>query len=1088
MLRLVALRISLFAVPFALASTTSMVVGQTVFDAPPTAIPDNFSLDSGDVLNVAEGGLVGTQLRANDGSIVNVEGGTIGLGFRANSGSKVIVSGGNVGAVDNALIDSFSSLPGSSLTVSGGTLGDGAEIGGTGAFSGGSVGRQFRAVQGSTVAFTGADFKLNGVPFSEAAITIDRFTDPNAVFSGTFADGTAFIYSPLGYNRGDELHSVTLTSVPVSAADLTPRVIASDATGSVAGMRSGQLFAVKLGGRLPRNFSVVEATLSIEGGDVGRNLEVTGGAVNISGGSIGDYFYAYPGSTVDINGGSVGFRLEAFASEVNITGGEVGNNFIAHPGSIVKVSGGRVGNMVASAGTVTHISGGRVGTGNNLNFSLLAESGSKVQVTGGGLGQAFAARAGSTVELVGGEFQLNGAAFIGSQITLGAGDIFTGTLGDGSPFVFSPLTGDDLHGVALTPAALPAIDLSPSVVDSPQTDIPSGLRTGQALTVVAGGVLPVNFAVVNATLNVAGGVVGGGVKISNGTVNLTGGILGGRSSISSLAVNSFSSGVDIIDSVVNMSGGFLGERSSVRRGGVLSVTGGSIGTKFNAFEGSQVTLAGGSVGPDFQTLEGSHVELLGADFKLNGQDYFENEITLDVRGGALDVFSGILSDGSPFIFSPEANPLGDELRAVKVTRTPLPVADHTPKVLATPLQEEPNGLRPGQTMTVVEGGALPDNFTAIGATLNVTGGRVGSFAEVLNSTVRISGGEVDSWFQAHNSEVEIIGGKVGAQFSAFPGTRVTIDGASVGGLRVYKNASAEIRGGAEIESSVQVLSGELTLVDGHIRGGLSGAGKLSILGGTIEQTFQIDSGEAEISGGSFGGLFFVNNSVVTIKDGSFDGRLLSYYPSRIDIEDGAFSRDVWNRRGTINIAGGVFADDIVNGDGASNGLAGTISIAEGTFLGDLVNSSGTAHITGGDFAGDILNGSAYAREVSTLNISGGSFDGTFTALKGSVVNIFGSAFYLDGVLLTGLTPYDAFVVHERERTLSGTLADGSLFSFDLNPTGGSGLDLFSADARLTVTLVPEPSMALLAAFAGCLLLFSSARARGQRLTAYGNDT
>ncbi|CAE7240131.1 unnamed protein product [Symbiodinium sp. CCMP2456] len=1018
-----------------------------------SSIGDRQSIGTDTTLNVLDGGTVGHSFTAGtfDGKsadvLINVSGGDVGLALKLYAGTSMSISSGSVGVVEGALVGTLTAYSGSNIDISGGTIGDG-----------------FVANAGSNVRFAGG-----------------------TVFSGTLADGSTFAFLG-GAQYGDTLQAVTLTVATLPPVDLRPRIVDWKVTEGQSGLREGQELTLLAGGELRNNFTALDATLNINGGAVGRNLESVGSLVNVSGGLVGDFSYAYAGSKVNLTGGHVGGRFEAFESVVNVAGGSIGNNFIAHPGSVVNVTGGRVGSMVASADTVTHISGGRVGTGNNLNFSLLAESGSEVQITGGGLGPGFAARAGSTVELVGGEFQLNGAAFIGSQITLGAGDIFTGTLGDGSSFVFSPLTGDDLHGVTLTQAALPEIDLSPSVVDSRQTDLPSGLRTGQALTVVAGGVLPENFAVVNATLNVAGGVVGGGVKISNGTVNLTGGILGGRSSISSLAVNSFSSGVDIIDSVVNMSGGFLGERSSVRRGSVLSVTGGSIGTKFNAFEGSQVTLAGGSVGPDFQTMEGSYVELLGANFQLNGQDYLGSEITLDDQGGVLDVFSGILSDGSPFIFSPEANPLGDMLRAVKVTRTPLPAADLTPRVLAAPLQDEPNGLRPGQTMTIVEGGELPDNFTAIGATLNVTGGRVGSFAEVLDSTVRISGGEVDNWFQAHNSEVEIIGGKVGAQFSAFPGTRVTIDGASVGGLRVYKNASAEITGGAEIESSVQVLSGELTLIDGHIRGGLSGAGKLSILGGTIEQTLKINSGEADIFGGSFEGLFFVNNAIVTIKDGRFDGRLLTSSLSRIDIENGAFSRDIWNRKGTINIAGGVFADDIVNGDGGSNVQAGTISIAEGMFLGDFVNSSGTATITGGEFAGDVLNGSVYSREVSTLNIYGGSFDGEFTALKGSVVNIFGSAFYLDGMLLTGLTPYNAFVVHEREQTLSGTLADGSPFSFDLNSTGGPGLDLFSVDARLTLTLVPEPSIVSLAAFAGCLLLLSSERARGQRLTAYGNDT
>lgn len=1002
MLRFTVTNFPAFAVPFALASMTALAIGQTVFDSPPTTIPDSFSLNSGDVLNVGDGGLVGTQLRANDGSVVNVEGGLVGLGFRANAGSQVNVTGGNIGAVDNALIGSFSTQLGSTLTVSGGTLGDGAVIGGTGMFTGGTVGRQFQAVQGSTVSLSGAEFKLNGVPLSTDNITLSRLTNADAVLSGTLADGSPFIFSPLGRNGGDELQSVTLKSVAIPAADIAPKVIVTDLTGEVAGMRSGQDFTVQPGGLLPRNFSVVDASLSFEGGEVGRNLEVTNGTVSISSGSIGDYFYAYSGSTVNVDGGSIGFRFEAFDSNVNITDGRINNLFQAHAGTTVSMTGGRVDSIEARSGSSVAIHGGAVGFGGNIYSSIVALSGSQVDVTGGSFARSFRNLSGSDVELIGGEFSLNGSNFAGSSITLGPDDVLTGSLSDGSAFIFTPLHSDSLQNVSLTRAPLAPADTSLRVVDTPQTDGPDGLRPGQSLKLRDGGVLQDNFAVVGANLQVEGGDAGAGVEVVGGAIDIRGGKVG--------------AGLSVLDASLVMSSGSIGERSAAYRGAVVKITGGNIGTKFNAFAGSQITLAGGSVGPDFRTSVGSDVEFVGGDFKLNGAAYVGSEISLIAGGGPVQVFSGVLSDGSPFIFSPQANPLGDELRGINLTRTPLPAADLTPRVLDNPLGPGPNGLRPGQTLTVVDGGELPDNFTAIGATLNVTGGRVGSFAEVLDSKVRISGGEVDGWFQAYSSEIEVTGGKIGIQFAAFPGTTATIDAATVRGIRVYADAYVELSGGSEVEFSVQALTGS----------------KLRITNATIGGSVEAINGDVIVSDGRVAGSFIATaGSNVVVEAGSIDGFVPITNSSRFRIHGG-------NHAARLNVNSGSILD-----------------ISGGKFSGSLTHREGAVNISGGDFS-----------DLTNMSVS-------------SNFNLVGLEFYLDGIPLMGLTPYEGIVVAQRNQVLSGVLADGTPFSFALNSVGAPGLDFFSADARITVTLIPEPTAAWLVAAAGCYLLMLGS-SRGTR--------
>jgi len=113
---------------------------------------------------------------------------------------------------------------------------------------------------------------------------------------------------------------------------------------------------------------------------------------------------------------------------------------------------------------------------------------------------------------------------------------------------------------------------------------------------------------------------------------------------------------------------------------------------------------------------------------------------------------------------------------------------------------------------------------------------------------------------------------------------------------------------------------------------------------------------------------------------------------------------------------------------------------------------------------------AFATEV---NISGGTVGDRFLASSGEV-NIFGTEFFLDDIPLTSLIVGQPFTVSNRNgELLSGTLADGSAFDFELNEFENDTSDSFNPFVPLTVTLtaaaIPEPSSAvlLLAACCGC---------------------
>ena len=438
--------------------------------------------------------------------------------------------------------------------------------------------------------------------------------------------------------------------------------------------------------------------------DIGGSESISGSTqLNVSdGGSVGSSFNANSGSEVNISGGDVRDDFTAFDSEVNISGGIVGFGFDANSGSVVNISGGMVvSRFNANFGSEVNISGGAVGGGDSTQ-ALDANSGSVVNISGGILGNEFNANegsevnisggavgpfnaaSGSDVELFGGEFRLNGEPFTDQTITLAEDDVFTGTLSDGSSFIFSspavPLLfgfesflgrRDNLSEIRLSATPLPTLDVTPVVIDSSVTEGPSGLRSGQTLTLVDGGSLRRNFAVVDATLNVQGGTLGQGVETAGGVVNISGGTVGSFFEAYSGSEVNISGGIvgdNFLSlavtansgSVVNISGGLVtGVEASP--GSVVNITGGTvdIGVQvalsqigLNASSGSEVNISGGTVtGGGFFAQDGSEVNIRGTQFSLNGELLDELVVgeTFTITE-PIQTLEGILADGSSFSF------------------------------------------------------------------------------------------------------------------------------------------------------------------------------------------------------------------------------------------------------------------------------------------------------------------------------------------------------------------------------------------------------------------------------------------------------
>jgi len=165
--------------------------------------------------------------------------------------------------------------------------------------------------------------------------------------------------------------------------------------------------------------------------------------------------------------------------------------------------------------------------------------------------------------------------------------------------------------------------------------------------------------------------------------------------------------------------------------------------------------------------------------------------------------------------------------------------------------------------------------------------------------------------------------------------------------------------------------------------------------------------EMNIFGGTVGDFFNANQgSIVNVSGGMVGSGLQVQFGSRLNVTAGTVARvDKVMRRGEANISGG---------------NVGAI----------------TAYLGGG-----------------LLNLSGGTVD-EIKALMGSFVNIFGTQFVLDGDDITdSFTWNEPLTIDDRDVTLSGRLADGSDFSFDLNSTAVPDQDFFDVGADLVVMRV-----------------------------------
>jgi len=530
-------------------------------------------------------------------------------------------------------------------------------------------------------------------------------------------------------------------------------------------------------------------------------------------------------------------------------------------------------------------------------------------------------------------------------------------------------------------------------------------------------------------VTITGGAVGGGFTTENSNINISGGIFDDFTRFS-------------VGSVVNIEGGTFGFNTAALLGSEVTITGGNFGSDFSANVGSNVSISGGVFG-DSINISVDAVELFGGEFVLNGAAYTDSTISLSEG----DTFTGVLQDGSAFVFSDFLN---DRLEGVTLTTSSIATPTSNEFIVDTrnPVGA-PQSLRNGQALTVLEGGSLANIFESVGGSINVAGGSLGNVtassgtiqlndgfieeAGVLDggllevkggsierialyssqvnftggtqianqfftaedeSTVNISGGRIQGPFHVSDGELNISGTASIDEALTFR-SQVDISGGHIDGATFRDestiNFSAGEIGRLSVFSSQFTMTGGSVVPNGNSRISIAGESAIvSLSGGTIGNGAEVtQSATLDVSGGRIESDLRIESSTLNVSGGQIGNDLEVTFFSDSNISGGTIgNRFVVGRESTVNITGGDIGNDFTVGrtPGFSEVLTGgTVNISGGQIgNGFNVGSDGIANISGGTF-GSSVN----ALSGSDVTISGGEFGDQFTASSGTTVAILG---------------------------------------------------------------------------------------------------
>lgn len=996
-------------------------------------------------------------------SVVTIRGGAVanrrGPGFGANLSLRrtpTEVSGGSFehvsisesqAGISGGFFESLSVGEGSDVTINGGHVRNLAARGAADV-SGGKIGRLSPS---SGLAFRGA-FELDGVPVSGEILFPE-----GSVLSGVLEDGTPLAFSS---QLGDEFGwtSDTINLVDAQVAPATDNVINAPFDPIPSGLREGQVLNLGPGADTGSDFVSQGGVINVVGGTLGDDAVIQGGLLVVSSGIVDpgeerqpvSGLSAIDGATVLVSGGTIRRgspstrALIDGASSMVVSGGEIDTQVHVTGGSSLDAVGGTMRIVVATDGSAVRVGGDAVvgAVTGYASTSPATTNAPSLVVEGGSIGSA--SPIGGTVTVTGGVI---GSLSINHRYV------------DGAP--------------------VPAVaTLSGGDIDT--------FKGNSSVDVLVEGTTTVGKLTIGDTATIRGGDVADVVAVSDGQVDLVDGASVGT---------------------LHADGGSIAMRGGVVRNEYSRV---AFDYQNHAYDGGTIRLEAGAVGSGFEIESGALVEVLGGvfggrnfaddgtEFRLVGGDFFLNGAP---ASGQVDptgeyVLTGTLSDGSPFILSSATD---DEFRpgTLHLVDAELPAQA---AVINAPTDTVPHGLRAGQVMNLSSGAAAGDNFAAIGATLNMSGGTVGAGLELFESLATVSGGEVGNTALLYGgSSLTINGGRVGTGLQALDGAAVTLSSGQLGESAAFAPGSQFTMTGGHVGPSIEIQS------DATISGGAIGRG----LAVEEEGALEVQGGEFLLDGVPVAGEVTINvNQLLTgvLEDGSpflfntdFDHNdqvdtvafrsvtltetHVPAAPPVIDsatdpvpnglrqgqtlrLRDGSTTTDDFTALGgLLEVSGGTVGVRLEALDTRIELQSGAVGENATLFEGsDLTVGGGEVgpglHVAEGASAtllGGRMDAVSLAPEA-TLNIAGGDFDGQsddlrdqdFWSPQGSTINLYGLTFEQNGVdLISGLEFGESVAITDNRTALTGVLADGAPVEL---PTGGRGRIIGNGDFTLTKLL------------------------------------
>lgn len=943
----------------------------TIINAPPTVVQANTQLLSDTQLNVFEGGVVGQGLRFGlaDGSSTNLEmnvtGGQVGRNLVLNAGS-LNLSGGTIDRDAIAQHNATVSMSGGSisnglrffgnatLTMSGGVLGSDNEFRDDSRFTmfSGSVGDFTEFFGQNAITIGGGTIGDRMLVRGESHATIsggtfgERFgIDEDA--SGVIVDGT---FGPNFFAEG-EVH-ISGGRFDDGAFLGAQTTISGGEFGASARVRGG---AVIEGGRFATDLRISGQIMptTIRGGvfERGSTFESVGDAslIELAGTDFRLDGLPIDGTLDTLEPDAVFTAVLSDGTPLMLTGfGDVRDEILRDGLSLIEQAPSPITQSEFDVATGVAPSGLREGQVLRLSANGQVPDGftaldSTIEVTGGTIAPS-AEIARTTLTAENATIQDGLLAADGSFVTLRAGATVgegLGVLGGSALHVEGGVVG---HGLSLRDGA--RLTLTGGTIGRDFS------TQGDVMVDLFGGSIDGGWSIHDANVHIEGTTLVGGGRFTNSNVELLEGTIGAGPNMSSSIVRagtftqtggSVVGGLDLthgavgqlvrgeIDAVTvlggssfELVGGEIGRVEVADTGSSYHMTSGTIRDELRVLDGGSVVVEGGRVGglAVFGTAEfrggafgasgtvgtageAGMLRLVGGDFRVDG-------IPVSIRSGGFEVepgqvFTGELSDGTPFVISPSSNISIHPNSTIELVEASRPV--NNGEEIAVDFGLAPLGLRRGQRLILSGTGEIGRSFTAVDAEVRMISGSVGEGLQLVGTSLEVTNGRFFGSVLLHRgTEATFFGGRADEDIFVFDDAMISNNGGDLfttvrlndqskftqssgrTSLMTLRDSSSAVFTGGSIFQVTLSDPGASATITGEtaVNNILANDGSVSVSGGIVTNVLSANGGSLSISSGVINTDIFVSNARLTITGGTFDSgplmnRIVLTDASRLDL-------------------------------------------------------------------------------------------------------------------------------------------------------------------------------------------------------------